>query len=97
MNKTVSVHWLRPDEGGRKVLFPGGKYYPVAVFPNEVRSMGAWSVVLDLTAPDLVDGRYVSTGSCRYLVQAAPEHNFDQYDRFDIFEGPKKVARAFLT
>lgn len=96
MNKTVRVHWLRQDEGGRKVLFPGGMYYPLAVFPNEDRSKGSWSVVLDLTAPELVDGRYRSTGSCRYLVRDAPQHNFDHYDWFDIFEGPKKVARAVL-
>lgn len=94
--KSVIVNWANAQAGGRKTPFPGGLYYPIAIFPNDDRKVNSWSVVLKLSSPKLEMGQYLSVGTCRYLSEDAPSQNFDNFKCFDIYEGPRKVASVAI-
>ncbi|GEM_PF-5888184 len=92
MNSHIHLHWLTPEEGGRKTSIRGGRYTPTARFAGE---QDQFSVVLEfsqdcpanptagtmrLLFPDLVDVQR------RILPGAALE----------IMEGARVVARCVI-
>jgi hypothetical protein len=89
----VELHWLTPEEGGRKQPLAGSRYAPNARFPGE---NDLFSVVcffpnpaqrnpqkaeLVLLNPDLVDIQSRILPGCQ----------------LEITEGPKVVARCYVV
>jgi len=93
----VRIEWLPPDEGGRKSIPLGGKYYSVSRFPeDEAWQSNAWSVVFELKKKTVEGEIIVSYGTVGFLMDAAPKERMEKYDCFEIYEGPQKVANVFL-
>ncbi|QNQ20248.1 hypothetical protein HF650_10990 [Kosakonia sp. SMBL-WEM22] len=96
----VKVEWISARDGGRKAPPPAGRYFAVSRFPEDKEwQNNAWSVVFELTAtlmPADKNDSFVSEGSVRFLVENAPHERMKKSSCFDIYEGPKKVAKVFL-
>ncbi|EAM2866277.1 hypothetical protein AHS81_21460 [Salmonella enterica] len=93
----VRIEWLSPDKGGRKSIPREGKYYSVSRFPeDEAWQSNAWSVVFELKKKKVEGQIIVSYGTVDFLMDKAPKERMEKYDRFEIYEGPKKVANVFL-
>lgn len=96
--KNVKVKWFSPSEGGRKSSPPVGKYFSVARFPDDkIWQKNAWSVVLELSSPEDIDGYKISCGSLDFMVENAPKEKLEKYDSFEIYEGPHKVAVVYIS
>lgn len=95
--KTVKVKWFSPAEGGRKTAPPVGRYFSVARFSDDdVWQNSAWSVILELSPHEDVDGCKISDGSLDFMMDNAPEEKFEEHDSFEIYEGPHKVAVVYI-
>lgn len=93
----VRIEWLPPDKGGRKSIPLEGKYYSVSRFPeDEAWQSNAWSVVFELKKQKIEGEIIVSYGTVDFLMDTAPKERMEKYDRFEIYEGPKKVADVLL-
>ncbi|WP_313003796.1 hypothetical protein [Pseudomonas sp.] len=93
----IRVEWLPTVEGGRKTVLGRGSYYPIARFPEDDDwPDNAWSVALELNDPFQCDERTVSIGMVKFLMKNAPEEKLQINKRFEIYEGPQKVADVFL-
>ncbi|MDI6932690.1 hypothetical protein QMN21_14155, partial [Serratia sp. Se-PFBMAAmG] len=56
----------------------------------------AWSVVFELEESKSENGKTFSLGTVYFLMESAPKERMVQHDKFEIYEGPKKVADVFL-
>ncbi|EGT0638489.1 hypothetical protein JAF85_004833 [Citrobacter werkmanii] len=94
----VRVEWLSENEGGRKSAPPIGRYYSVSRFLEEdiFWQNNAWSVVFELEKPIMENGKFISEGYVQFLFDTAPQERMVKYNKFEIYEGPKKVADVFL-
>ncbi|KMW73161.1 hypothetical protein TI10_08580 [Photorhabdus luminescens subsp. luminescens] len=97
----VRIEWLSKNEGGRKTPPPSaGRYFSVARFPEDINwQNNAWSVVFEIESTVKSDGKdneYISGGCVSFLMDTAPKERMETNEYFDIYEGPKKVARVFL-
>ncbi|MEL7631806.1 hypothetical protein AAGW04_22795 [Pectobacterium aroidearum] len=95
--KTVKVKWFSANEGGRKSPPPVGRYFSVARFPDDkVWQNNAWSVVLELSPPEDIDGNKTSSGRLEFMMDNAPQEKLEKYDSFEIYEGPRKVGLVYV-
>ncbi|OUD13278.1 hypothetical protein [Thioflexithrix psekupsensis] len=88
----VNVHWLRPEEGGRRALPNGGRYMAVTYLdqPPNADSI-AWTVVLDFTEYPAQQG-YDCHAEAHFLSPNAPFEQLLKLRPIDLYEGHKKVA-----
>lgn len=94
---SVKIEWVPVEGGGRKSIPSEGKYYSVARFPEDIDwQNNAWSVVFKLKNPGKKEGKIISFGLVDFLMDTAPKARMEKHDRFEIYEGPKKVADVFL-
>ncbi|HIE0647253.1 TPA: hypothetical protein ACXJNB_000302 [Serratia marcescens] len=93
----VKVDWIPEHMGGRKAVPPAGKYYAVSRFPEDKEwQNNAWSVVFELEESKSENGKTFSLGTVDFLMESAPKEHMVQHVKFEIYEGPKKVADVFL-
>lgn len=93
MKMQARVAWLTSSEGGRTALPDGLRYITIGKFPDEGPEWpnGAWSVVLNFATPPSVQGN-PSFGEASFLMDTAPPNRLFVGQRFELFEGLKKVA-----
>lgn len=92
--RRAEISWLKPEEGGRRILPDKTTYYAVANFTNFDT---AWSVVVEFdTPPILSDIPYISSGYISLLVDYGPDYLLSPGSEFFIYEGPKKVAKILI-
>lgn len=88
---TASIHFLTDQSGG--VVPAGPRYSTVARFRQKggewAESM--WSVVADFRSP-AKDNSVLA--DVRFLVDDAPEELLFPNNRFELWEGPHKVAEG---
>lgn len=91
----VIVKWLPKQLGGRQSPPPIGHYYPTAKFSG--KHTLTWSVVFDFKfVLKNSDGSHISTGFVYFLTNEAPISYFNDFHSFDVYEGPHRVAQAYL-
>lgn len=84
----TQIHWIPLAEGGRKNIPAGSQYAPVAKF-EELSEV--WSVVLNFEGAPDSEGN--SCADLRFLVEEnAPKQVLYLGSRFELYEGPKRVA-----
>lgn len=88
----VSIHWLKPEEGGREILPTGRQYSTVSRFeetailwPEE-----AWSIVVEFEQPPR-HGKETDA-QARFLSPDAPAHLLRPGNRFELLEGNRVIA-----
>jgi hypothetical protein len=92
----AQICWVPEKEGGREVPFTGHRYVTVARFdgdntwPNE-----AWSLVVEFTEP--ATNSRCATADIGFLVPEAPTHLLVVGKRFELYEGPRCVARGEIV
>ncbi|MEQ5225459.1 hypothetical protein ABN220_07440 [Proteus cibi] len=93
-NVSVKIVWLTAIEGGRQSPPPlAGFYYPTTQLPNEPKS---WSLAIEITDTKQASEHWISEGYMRFLVEHAPHHLLDELEKFEIYEGHKKVADVLI-
>ena len=98
MTHPVKIEWLSEQDGGRKQPPPAGSYFAVSRFAEDIDwQNNAWSVVFDIYSTEKENSGYISKGSVRFLIDNAPQARMEENKSFDIYEGPKKVARVSLA
>jgi hypothetical protein len=95
MSKSIlaKVHWVPPEQGGRKVLPAGKQYTTVSCCQEDAESylQEGWSIVLEFDEPPVKQGN-PSMARARFLVDAAPIDRLQPGRAFDLYEGVKRVA-----
>ena len=88
----IQVHWLTPEEGGRKTPIVGGRYTPTARFAGE---QDQFSVVLEFPQNA---GACPTTGTIRLLFPDNVEVQQRIHPGVDleIMEGSRVVARCVV-
>ena len=84
----VTVSWVSAGDGGRSELPGGLEYSTVSKWPGE---SSVWSVVLSFAEPPS-QGGHRTKGIVRFLVDNAPEGWLKPGEKFEIYEGRRKVA-----
>jgi len=93
----AKVIWIPHDKGGRKTIPLGGEYFAVAKFMEDLDwQHTAWSVVFELSLPLYEQSKRISYGTVRFLVDTAPKERLRQGQKFEIYEGARKVADVLL-
>lgn len=93
-NVCVKIVWLTSIEGGR--LLPplsASFYYPTTQLPYEPNR---WSLAIEITHTQQESEHWISEGNMQFLVEHAPHHLLEKLEKFEIYEGAKKVADAFI-
>lgn len=87
--KTVpaTVFWVSPADGGRSNLPGGLEYSTVSKWPGET---SVWSVVLHFAEPP--SQANPTKAIVRFLVDNAHEGWLKPGEKFEIYEGRRKVA-----
>lgn len=94
INVNVKIIWLTAIEGGRQSSPPlAGFYYPTTKLPYEPEN---WSLVINIIKTQKEPIRWMSEGNMQFLVEHAPHHLLEELEKIEIYEGPKKVADAFI-
>jgi len=96
MKKTMKavIHWMPPEEGGRKAVIPVGmRYCPMLVFENEQPGDSQWSAEV---YNNVVDGR-TSSADVSYLMEDAPMYLLQPGKKFMLYEGQRVVAEGELN
>ena len=89
------ISWIATDEGGRQKPPTGPRYATVARFEDDPKwPHEAWSVIVQFRK-SFRDGRYVH-GSVEFLADAAPRHLLKEGSRFELLEGPRRVAKGVI-
>lgn len=89
------VKWLGPALRGKRALPPVRRYVGIGRFLEDGPAWpdGAWSVELFFEQPPPEQGSDVeSEAQVRFLVGDAPHNRMRAGSRFELFEGPTKVA-----
>jgi len=91
--KKATIHWLKPEEGGRKTL-PASTttYYATTVLDETPKH---WSIVIQFEKPLAAD-EYMAPCKISFLVDTAPFHVLEEAGELDVYEGPKKVAKVVI-
>lgn len=90
MNSHVQLHWLTPEEGGRKVPFCGERYTPTARFAGE---QDQFSVALEFPQNC---AQNPTAGTLRLLFSELVDiqRRILPGVALEIMEGPRVVARC---
>ena len=93
MRAHAKVNWLSANEGGRSALPDTRRYVTISRFPDDGSNWpdGAWSVVLDFETPPSEQGS-PSIGEVSFLMENAPQGRLGVGQRFDLYEGLRRVA-----
>lgn len=88
----AQIRWIPADKGGRNKPPVGPSYSTVAKFEDiqEKWPAEAWSVVLEFIDPPDQSGFHCA--DMRFLVDNAPQQLLHDGSKFELFEGPKRVA-----
>lgn len=93
----VKIEWCSIEDGGRKEIPSKGRYFSVAKIPGDISSKyETWSVVFELESLHQESGKFISTGKFDFLMDTAPQEKMRKSNTFEIYEGPKKVAKVTL-
>lgn len=95
MTHSATIHWLAPEQRGRKELPPTLRYVALSRFPEDGDHWpdGAWSIeVLFEEPPPEQERSDQSRGAVRFLFDTAPADRLCPGARFSLYEGPQKVA-----
>ena len=98
--KTVSVyllwHPIELDGRRRGIGAPLNRYAPLIRFEDDWKTppLNAWSVVIN--CDDEADSRNLQKGTIQFLVEEAPQHLLYEGSKFDLFEGPRRVASGIV-
>lgn len=93
----AKIEWCSVEDGGRKVIPSKGRYFSVAKFSEDIHSKyETWSVVFELDSLCQESGKLISTGNVDFLMDTAPQEKMRKNNTFEIYEGPKKVAKVTL-
>jgi hypothetical protein len=89
------ISWTPPDEGGRSAPPAGPVYTTVCRFEEDENWPGqAWSLVIHFRRP-LRDQRHLHA-EVEFLAPEAPSHLLRRGNRFELFEGRRKVAKGVI-
>jgi hypothetical protein len=93
----AKVHWLSAADRGRRILPASLMYIGIGRFEEDGPSWpdGAWSVVCRFSEPPAEQGS-PSTGRVSFLVEHAPHERLVPGRRFDLYEGPTRIAAVEL-
>ncbi|MEQ4923828.1 hypothetical protein [Proteus hauseri] len=90
----VKIVWLNVNEKGRESPPPfNGYYYPTTLLPDR---SSAWSLSIEIIQTLKKRDHWVSEGYLQFLVEHAPHHLLEELSVIEIYEGPRKVADAFI-
>ena len=97
MKTRAKVTWLSAIQGGRLSLPNARRYVTISRFPDDGPSWpdGAWSIVLDFDTPPLEQGS-PSFGEASFLMENAPQDLLREGQRFELYEGLRRVATVEL-
>jgi len=90
----AKICWMSREAGGREVPPSGPRYSTVARF-DRLRDMwpdNAWSIVADFVGS--MDEERCILARVRFLSEKAPHDLLSVGSSFDLFEGPRLVARV---
>ena len=88
--KSAIIHFLRPEEGGRRMLPTSTEYYATTVI-NSV-SPKSWSVVIRFEKV-LEQQEYVAFCKIGFLMDNAPTQILDGISELVVYEGSKVVGK----
>jgi len=93
MRVPAKVIWLSASEGGRAGLPETHRYVTISRFADDGPNWpdGAWSVVLDFRITPSEQGS-PSLGDASFLMNSAPHERLHPGQRFDLYEGLRRVA-----
>jgi hypothetical protein len=92
MTHSALVHWLPPEQRGRKELPATLRYVALSRFAEDgTWPDGAWTVEVRFRQPPAEQGA-VCEGDVRFLADGAPEARLKAGARFSLYEGPQMVA-----
>jgi hypothetical protein len=91
MKVSARVFWISPEQGGRSGLPMGLQYSTISKWPNQPDGGSAWSVVLEFDRSPAEQGS-PSLAKARFLVEEAPQNWLQSGRKFELYEGPHKVA-----
>ncbi|WP_311747028.1 hypothetical protein [Proteus terrae] len=93
-NVSVKIVWLTSVEGGRLSPPPlSGFYYPTTQLPYEPNN---WNLAIEIFHTQQESKHWISEGNMQFLVEHASHHLLEELEKFEIYEGTKKVAYAFI-
>lgn len=93
----VKIEWAPAEAGGRRSIPPGGRFFSVSRFPEDNSWQdNAWSVVFELENPLKEDGKIISLGPVRFLMDNAPYERMDKHPSIEIYEGASKVGDVYF-
>jgi hypothetical protein len=90
---TAIIHWLSPEEGGRKHLPSGYKYISPAQFRHSSTDIlpDLWSLIVETSEP--LDKADTVVATIRFLSsEHAPAHYLSVGMHFHLLEGKRTVA-----
>jgi hypothetical protein len=87
------IVWIPQEGGGRRHAPVGPRYSTVAVFGNEGRDKGNWSLVIDFLPASHEDGVYAVS----FLSDTAPRRLLRPGVRFTLVEGFMTVAKGVIV
>lgn len=93
MRVPAKVIWLSASEGGRSALPESRRYVTISRFADDGPNWpdGAWSVVIDFENAPSEQGS-PSVGEASFLMENAPHERLHPGQRFELYEGLKRVA-----
>lgn len=96
MTRLARITWLKPEEGGRRLLPSGPRYSAPARFEGQAAgSEGAnWSLVVDLMSHPSGSTDWIA--EVRYLADEAPHELLLLDARFELYEGKRCVAHGII-
>lgn len=90
MNKffVASISWISFEEGGRKIIPPKGTRYCPLIHLNDEMYCADWSI--DFICPNFSKTNVINF---KFLAKNAPYHLIKRGEKYEIYEGRKKVAK----
>ena len=81
------IEWINAEGGGRKTIPQQGMRYSPLIRLKKNGKMEEWSI--DFICPDFSQSNIISF---HFLADGAPDYLIQIGNRYEIFEGSKKVA-----
>lgn len=91
--KNAIIYFLKPEEGGRKMLPTSTIYYATTII--EGLPQKNWSIVIQFEKP-LEIQEYTAPCKIKFLVDDAPFYVFNEVREIPVYEGPKIVGRIIF-
>ncbi len=95
--KQASIEWLTQEEGGRKQPPTGEEppvYWAVVKLLDVEPQSNSWSMYVRKEASS--DDGHKWDAVVKFRVDEAPHHLLSDNVRFELYEGPKRVANGII-